>query len=247
MLQHGNLTDAWAITHPTPQTNPTRQTGVVRNAQAAMQSFGLTVDTPLNTWSAGKNLDNFAKRWLGKRLDYVLYHSPSLSHPSSTGAGATSESKLCIQSTAIILTERVPGHEFSYSDHFGLEATFSITTEDHATGAVAPRLSSEDILTAIGALSHSLHASHSRTYWHTVYLATSILLLLLAIIGSAWFNTGKWNAFLAACVAAIATFGGTMAICVGILYGIRERGRLTNFIEEMECILRAWYGTETTS
>jgi hypothetical protein len=36
-------------------------------------------------------------------------------------------------------------------------------------------------------------------------------------------------------VAAISTFGGMMAVCAGILYGIRERSRLVTFIEEMEC------------
>lgn len=249
MFQHANLTDTWAVTHPIPTTDPSRphqssyvQTPTRQDAQTAMDAFGLTVDTPLNTWSAGKNLDNFARRWLGKRLDYILYHTPSLSQSHRSNSGFSHQ--LSIQNTAIVLTERIPGHEFSYSDHFGFEATFSIVPSGPSTepGSISGGLSSEDVLTAIGALSHSLHSSNSRTRRHMIYFAACTFLLLLTLLGSSWINADsngwKWNAFLSAFVAALASWGGTMAVCVGIIYGIRERGRLNNLIDEMECIHR---------
>ena len=239
MFRHADVVDTWTITHPPPPTSPPGMydSSGQTNAQAVL---GLTVDTPQNSWSAGKRLDSFARRWSGKRLDYILYNSSTL--PRSGNAGGT----LSVRNTAIVLTERVPGHDFSYSDHFGLEATFAIVPLDGPSlpdpqpmDSVVNMLSSEDILTAIGALSHWMNTSKYRTRRHTVYLIIGFFFLFLAILGPAWIDPAstrwKWNASLAAVVAAISTFGGTTGVCAGIIYGIRERSRLTNLIEEMEC------------
>jgi sphingomyelin phosphodiesterase 2 len=149
-----------------------------------------------------------------------------------------------VRNTAIVLTERVPGHDFSYSDHFGLEATFAIVRLDESSltppmDSARNMLPPEDLLTAVGALSHWMNTSNYRTRRHTAYLIISLFFLFLAILGPAWIDPAstrwKWNTSLAAVVAAISTFGGMTGVCVGIIYGIRERSRLTNLIEEMEC------------
>ncbi|KIM31794.1 hypothetical protein M408DRAFT_21007 [Serendipita vermifera MAFF 305830] len=239
MFQHGDLIDTWASTHPAPPADPPRHTTTDKSAQAAVDLFGLTVDTPSNTWSAGKKLDNFALRWLGKRLDYILYNSAPLS--GSPGFESTSGTRLSIQSTVVVLTGTVPGQDFSYSDHFGLEATFAIVSSDSSAESrpITRRLSSEDIYTAREALFCAFYSSRSRTRRHVLYLLASIIGLLLAVLGPSWISiessVWKWGAFIAAPIAAISAWGGTMALCVGIIYGIRERGRLTNFIEELEC------------
>lgn len=238
MFSHANIVDTWTSTHPPPPTSPPR-TSSPSGQQTAQEALGLTVDMPQNSWSTGKKLDSFARRWSGKRLDYILYNSSLTPHSRNAG------SVLAVRSTAVVLTERVPGFDFSYSDHFGLEATFAVIplngtppSDSQRTDSGPNTLLPEDLLMAIEALSYSIHASKSRTRRHIFCLIISIF-LLLATLGLAWVDSAstrwKWNAFIAAVVAAISTFGGMMAVCAGILYGIRERSRLVTFIEEMEC------------
>ena len=68
---------------------------------------GITADSPLNSWSQGKPLGGIAKKWLGKRLDYILFRSPK-PHGGP---------HLDVQETNVVFTEKVPGKDYSYSDH----------------------------------------------------------------------------------------------------------------------------------
>ena len=249
MLSHGNLVDTWAASHPPPPASPPnkldssgRQTAAEREAQ---ETLGLTVDTPSNSWSAGKKLDDYARRWLGKRLDYILYHSHLQSHSQNTRGCV-----LSVQNTAVVLAERVPGHDFSYSDHFGLEATFSVVSILKAPlsdwpkgmGPVLSLLPPEDLLTAVDALFQSLLDSYSRTRRHKAYLLFGFFAPVLAVLIPTRVSPGsipwEWNSILIAVITAMAAIGGTMSLYFGIIYGIRERSRLTNIIEEMECARR---------
>jgi sphingomyelin phosphodiesterase 2 len=206
-----------------------------------METFGLTVDTPLNTWSHGKPLDNFARRWLGKRLDYILYRSPRPDHSS-----------LAISSTKIVMTENVPGHAFSYSDHFGLEATFIVHSAGADPGHVSPgadatssmvensnRLSDGELLTVLGALAFELHEARGRANRHFEYFFGCIGLLMLILIGSAWLKVdSRWVAPVATLLGAVTTWWGTTSLYVGLIYGRRERGILDNLMEEVDDEIR---------
>lgn len=96
----------------------------------AVHTFGLTADSPSNTYSAGKPLDDYARQFKGKRLDYVLYRPPAHSLRSSKTPVLEP-----IQSD-VVFTEHVPGKSYSFSDHFGLEATFSIHLPEGQPGNV---------------------------------------------------------------------------------------------------------------
>jgi sphingomyelin phosphodiesterase 2 len=238
------LEDTWKATHPVPPTAPIGLNNPT-NAQRAMDVFGLTVDSPLNTWSHGKPLDAFARRWLGKRLDYILFQSPAFGTRPS----------LKIQETKIVLTERVPGYDFSYSDHFGLEATFTIdlpSESDHGTagqvawvdagGSGMPKqgqLSETDLLTALGALSFEYREARRRATRHFVYFGGCLALLLLFIVGSAWvLPNSAWVAPLSTLLGAIATWWGTTSLYVSFIYGRWETGILENLMNEIEEIRR---------
>ena len=86
----------------------------------AVHTFGVTADSPSNTYSAGKPLDGYARQFMGKRLDYVLYRPPV--HSLRSFRTPVLEPTQC----DVVFTEHVPGKPYSYSDHFGLEATFSV-------------------------------------------------------------------------------------------------------------------------
>lgn len=240
MFKHANLTDSWAETHGPPPSTPIGH-NTPANAAAAMETFGLTVDTPLNTWSQSKPLDSFARRWLGKRLDYILFQSP---FPNS-------EPSLKVQDTKIVMTERVPGHGFSFSDHFGLEATFvvqpTLTTNGETSGHGAHeytrgrlnlgRLSEVSLMAAISALSFEYREAQGRSHRHFANFGACVALLLLVLIGSAWIQVhSHWVPPVATLLGAVLTWWGTTSLYVAFIYGRWERGILDNLIEEIEAV-----------
>jgi len=124
--EHSGLRDAWEDTHPdvpatfAPNTPPLE----------VLHTFGVTADSPINTYTAAKPLDEYAKQFLGKRLDYILYRPPI--HSLLSSKSPVLEPK----QSDVVFTEHVPGKSHSYSDHFGLEATFSIHLPDGQLGSV---------------------------------------------------------------------------------------------------------------
>lgn len=240
LLHHTNLTDAWAVSHPPPPVSAPDlyATGA---AAGAAEAWGLTCDSPLNTWSHSKPLDAVARKWLGKRLDYVLFRSP-LPHDGPS---------LVIRDSKMVLTDRVPGYDFSFSDHFGLEATFSLVRQEGLSSgraveeavriedslAKAPtEMSDTMLLTAIDALMFEYRASLSRTRQVLIYFVSSVILLLLTIIGSGWIRASSWVAPIATFVGALATWAGTTSLYVGFIFGKWERNMLMNIIDEMETL-----------
>lgn len=233
MFSHANLIDTWTATHPPPPADPIGH-NTHANAVAAMETFGLTVDTPLNTWSHGKPLDGFARRWLGKRLDYILYRSP-----------APKKAALSVQSTKIVMTDNVPGQNFSYSDHFGLEATFTVDlrgsvghvgqANEPTVDASMKELSDEELLTALGALAFEYGSAKGRVQRHLACFGGCVAVLLLILLGSAWIKLdSRWAAPVATLLGAFVTWAGTTSLYVGLVYGRWETGILTNLMAEVE-------------
>ncbi|WVQ94507.1 hypothetical protein IAU59_001586 [Kwoniella sp. CBS 9459] len=159
MRTHANMTDSFAFVHPSANTDLSPHPSAVD----ALRAYGMTCDSSLNTYSAGKPIPENVLEKGGKRLDYIFYRQPAVARRrplvwgyrdeegADTGltGNAAAESgdftgkgqfeagkplrdslakapKLrCIHSE-VVLTGRVPGCAFSYSDHFALSSTFTI-------------------------------------------------------------------------------------------------------------------------
>jgi sphingomyelin phosphodiesterase 2 len=144
MKDYGCLLDSWSESHPVSTLKSDSPT----SPEEAIEAFGMTCDSPLNSYSAGKPLTDSAKHWKGKRLDYIFYRGPDIArrrplvwkhkHRARDGEGAILEegepisdsmddapSLVCVDSR-VVLTGLVPNQTFSYSDHFGLCSTFEI-------------------------------------------------------------------------------------------------------------------------
>ncbi|QRV80431.1 endonuclease/exonuclease/phosphatase family protein [Ceratobasidium sp. AG-Ba] len=123
---HAKVQDAWWATHnlsspavpmyPLPLPVPPAKQESATSALTAIHEHGVTADSPLNSWSAGKPLDNVARRHLGKRLDYVLYRGPD----------AQVEWELIAKEAKVVMTERMPDLGVSLSDHFGVEVELEL-------------------------------------------------------------------------------------------------------------------------
>ncbi len=157
LTAHASLLDAFLVTNPDSLT-----AAVVDDPHAALKVHGMTCDSPINSYSAGKSLGNDAKRWKGKRLDYTFYRGPEVARrrplrwqnklAKGYGDGKAPEGDhmqegkpimssldaapvLAAVKTEVVLTELVPGQAFSYSDHFGLATTFEIHSSEGGRGA----------------------------------------------------------------------------------------------------------------
>ncbi|KAG8717312.1 phospholipase C type enzyme [Ceratobasidium sp. 395] len=141
---HAKVQDAWWATHnlsspavpmfpaPMPRLPPARQESAT-SALTAIHEHGVTADSPLNSWSAGKPLDAVARRHLGKRLDYVLYRGPD----------AQAEWELVAKEAKVVMTERMPDLGVSLSDHFGVEvelelAPYGVSTSTNGDAEFEP-------------------------------------------------------------------------------------------------------------
>ena len=231
---HAQLDDAWVITHPdTPDPSPTNPP----SPQDAIRVHGVTADSPLNSYSAGKRLEPMARAFQGKRLDYVFYR-----HPPRAPSGAL---RLRPVDTRVVLSERVPARPFSFSDHFGLEATFEISVpppEDldetpsagGANGQLSPSkdVSPDSITQALTSLTARYRFAQSQARFQLAVLYACLFLLLVIVVTAAWFPLGIRPVFILISIAL--TWLATTMLYAGFIYGNWEVNALTNIIEELE-------------
>jgi len=228
---HAGLTDAWVEAHPQPASS---LSGL--NAAQVLDTFGVTADSPLNTYSAGKPLDPTARAELGKRLDYILFRHPLLFDAAKMPHLTCNESR-------VVLTERVPRHNFSFSDHFGLEAILDIVRPQDVTDTNVPTWSppsptslSEDSFSAFQhALTACYRISQSRSNFELSIFASCVSLVVVLCVGSAWIPFSWINPIIVLLSTALGWLGTTM-LYSGFIFGNWERRALTTIIEELELV-----------
>ncbi|KAE8240098.1 hypothetical protein A4X13_0g7939 [Tilletia indica] len=150
----GGLQDAFLASHPSLPAHavslpPSATHSGPPDPHRALVELGVTCDSPLNTWTAGKALDPRARAGAGKRLDYVLWRGPNdpLSRPfglmgSGPGINGGGEGgsggpvhhdprgRLRCSQSSVVFTERLTHRpDISFSDHFGVAATFTIVDD----------------------------------------------------------------------------------------------------------------------
>ncbi|CAG8737305.1 36989_t:CDS:1, partial [Racocetra persica] len=85
------------------------------DANAAIHRKGITCDSPINTWSKCFLKHATPNRDAGIRIDYIFYRKTS---------------RFWCSGSRVVFTERIPELGYSYSDHFGVEATFTLVGRD---------------------------------------------------------------------------------------------------------------------
>jgi sphingomyelin phosphodiesterase 2 len=226
---YASLSDSWALTH-SHSSSPS----AVSSPHEAVHKYGVTADSPANSFSAGKPLEPYALKHFGKRLDYILFRQPHQHYPHNRAP------VLKAKESNVVLTDKVPGYNFSYSDHFGLETTFEIivpddSTPEHLMPPPAPNstLSSVSITTTLQALTSAYRLSRSRSQRELTIFSLCILLLLSLTASSAWLPASWINPLYVLLTIAVAWLATTM-FYEGFLYGRWELNALMNVIEELE-------------
>lgn len=221
----------WEAAHPNvPAHIPPHITPI-----DAAHTFGTTADSPANSYSAGKPLDAYARQFMGKRLDYILY-LPPVHSPRSSRAPVLEP----VQSD-VVFTDHVPGQNYSFSDHFGLDATFSIRLPEGQPGDVneapstgpPPGLSDATVTTFIQALTGSFRASRRNQRIYTAVFFISLFVVLGLTIGSAWLPHA-WISPIFLFVTTVLAWLATTMLYTEFLFCNYEANTLTNVIEELE-------------
>jgi sphingomyelin phosphodiesterase 2 len=238
LRDHACLTDVWGQSHESslhPRSIP--------SPQQALTDYGVTADSPLNSYSAGKPLDAVARRQQGKRLDYILFRHPSRRQSDTT------RHILTTTESNIVMTRKVPGYDFSFSDHFGVEASLRISEEDASdphrdveSGTVSTTLPfSESCLsdialnTTLQALTARYRTSRSQSHLQLITFMTCVGLLFAVIISSAWLPRAWINPIFILFTVFVSWLATTMFYS-GFIFGNWEVNALTNVIEELELL-----------
>jgi len=218
IMEHAGLTDSWVVTHL--NVDP----GLITTPQEAVQRLGITADSPLNSWSAGKG---YAQGSWGKRLDYVLYRQPNRPGQNVPLLRATQ--------CNVILRDLVPGQTFSYSDHFGLEATLEIVSDNtsQAPTSAPSELNDAAVATTISALTACYRFSRERSRKELIIFGLCLVLLVGIVIGTAWLPNSWINPIFILFTIFVAWLATTM-LYEGFIFGNWECNALMNVIEELE-------------
>ncbi|TFK41863.1 inositol phosphophingolipids phospholipase C [Crucibulum laeve] len=222
ILDHAGLIDAWVVTHPNADASS------ATTALEAITKLGMTADSPLNSWSAGKG---YAFGTWGKRLDYVLYRQPKRQYTAPGEKLPVLKARDC----RVALTEKVPGHQFSYSDHFALEATLEIQSSSPTSviDDIPTELTDASVSTFIQALTACYRFSRQRARKELTVFTLCILLLVGLAVGSGWLPH-SWINPIFIVFTVFVSWAGTTMLYQGFLYGNWECNALMNVIEELE-------------
>jgi len=259
VLNHAGLEDAWASLHPPPELSQVGGSHV--NPVDAISLYGFTYDSPLDSYSASEHLNTHAPAPQGQRIDYVLFRNPAHSPSIFSSPSPAAPPQLVPTEARVMLTDLVPGHTFSYSDHFGVETTFRIEHPELKKNLLLPdvladgkvptiastvdaasleksHLSGEHALRVIDALKTRLKHSNVRARCELRIFVACVVLLVFILIGTAWSPKGSLTP-LFVFLGAVVTWVGTTMFNVGFLYGRWEANALQNVIEEMELYVQS--------
>lgn len=252
---YGGLRDSFVEAHP-GANDPTPAS---LTAAMALESAGMTCDSPLNTWSQGKPIPPNVTAAGGKRLDYIFYTPP---RPPAHG-----QRGLRCSASKVVLTDHIPGREMSVSDHFGLASTFVLSDgpvnptpasqaplllDSESESSVIPptaggsvyELQRADsgsdgaIRAALGALRAYGRLARARTLRFNALVLVCIVAVVGLTVGSAWQPKPWIQPIFTLLAFALGAFGATM-VYVGWLWGRWEKGLLDEVTSEMEEVLRA--------
>lgn len=246
MLQDvAGLTDAYSAANPERSAHATslpNQRSMRRpDPRRCIHELGVTCDSPINTWTAGKKLDERALKGAGKRLDYIFFRGPA---KGTAATGPESKVKLQCTQARVCFTELVPGHEVSYSDHFGLEASFDIVQdqaqESQDAFTLSPKMA-QTLTASLSAFSSGLVIARRSQHVHFLGFIAAVALAMFFVAFSASKTLGRGGlAAVWTFLAIVCGWAGTTLLYSAVVWGEWEKRTYRTFLEAMELELNIY-------
>ncbi|CAJ0907164.1 9965_t:CDS:2 [Entrophospora sp. SA101] len=242
---HGQMTDSWASQNTSSSSNVSTTS---LNNDAANNPFdpatsitknGYTCDSPLNTWSNISFKQANHNNYSGERIDYVFYRKTS---------------RFWCSGSRVVFTEKIPELGVSYSDHFGVEAKFTLVNRNKnsviplSVWDFEPRetlyeLDTNTLKILMRLFTNDLDKSKttSKIYIFLFYASFLLIfgLILLQILLTAnaisqdYQYLGLIFIIINGPIAAVASILGL----IGLLFGNEERNILRGLLDELETFL----------
>ncbi|KAG0021757.1 hypothetical protein BGZ80_001772 [Entomortierella chlamydospora] len=241
LTKHGGVTDSWIRVHSEPR-DPI-PTGLTPEEGVAI--MGVTCDTPLNTWTKHTWLNYLTNDPVGERLDYIFYRE--------TPEMVCTSVKVAVQEKISGIGKPNSGPK-NYSDHFGVNATFSIKPAVYHFQDRRPGLESLDSSTTMGdtkghglsvdkleeillLLNHHSAAAKARSKLELTTVFPLMLICALGLIIAFFWISPRWVAFILALVLSALSSGWIVHFLYGFLYGGETASAYINTIQEVQTVL----------
>ncbi|KAF2863053.1 putative sphingomyelinase family protein [Piedraia hortae CBS 480.64] len=209
VVGRGSVFDAWIVAKP----DSVRETADVISSKEALEKYGTTCDSRLNSWRWSKNErarkpftpDPGAPDAGAKRLDYIFFSPPVREVEKGDNWG--------VKDVKVGMTGMHPGLECSLSDHFSVEASFAIDSIGTVPLTQCHQTPQTDIHDQILFLISSYRAREEQVRKiGMIHLLLSPIVSIGCLVGI-WWTPSNWMAFVLA-------LASTLALTTGILHGL---------------------------
>ncbi|CAH7666159.1 Endonuclease/exonuclease/phosphatase [Phakopsora pachyrhizi] len=239
LQSYGMLRDSWQSCHPINLSTLTANEASYRNA---IKEEGITCDSLINTFTASKNAANRGAKGFGKRLDYIMFRPAArrTTERDSRGRCRTSfvdEQNIACDRCSVTLTEPIPVFGYSYSDHFALEASFTIypSSTDNGVPTTQPplHLTPQHLNNCLSALM-TKYRSSERSSSFQLFIFVVCLVLTPGIAVAASFQPLKYLNWIFTLLSIFVGGLGMTMLYSGFLGGNWERSSIKEVCEQME-------------
>lgn len=230
------MTDSWLEMHQDNIKNTLTQFEQYElNASECIQGFGITCDSPHNSWTKRILKQHPFAKDIGDRLDYIFYRRTN---------------ELCCIKSKVIMEEYIPHTQWSYSDHFAVHSLFALNNPPKevitptAIELNRPDLThlQESTLQGIIALIQSdLTKSSQSSKWLMIIFVLSLVLILICFILQivlAYTSYDKGQLVVALIFlflfAVVFSIVGTVSLVVGFVYGEKEQRSLKQYLKDIQ-------------
>ena len=235
LKRHGFMTDSWLEIHE--QSLLDSQEKLENNELTPLeciQLFGITCDSPVNTWTKHFLKQEAYERAIGDRLDYIHYRRTP---------------QLVCQSSKVVMEDYIPGTEWNYSDHYGVHSVFSIH-DTHTTGEepTASQLARPDfthllpttLFNMITILERDLVQAKKTAHGHVRFFGLTVLMVLAAYAIQVALpvvypeSSALYATVLCGFVMIIFSVLATISLIVGFVFGRMEQRSLAYYLNEFK-------------
>lgn len=227
LKHHGFMTDTWLERHEEDSTP--------KDISNSIQNFGITCDSPLNTWTKHFLKQEPHVKEIGDRLDYIFYRKSS---------------QIICQESRVVMEEYIPGTEWSYSDHFGVHSVFTLannTTLDNF--APDPKqlarpdftqLSPTHLNTAIEIIQREYNQAKKTGNQYLILLFVSVIVVVGAYIAQIFSYEGNTQTIVhVICGFIMISCSAFAMVCliVGFVFGGTEQRSLDQYMIDLRVSL----------
>jgi sphingomyelin phosphodiesterase 2 len=246
LSHHGFMTDSWLELHEQSiKENQERLERREITPKECIQLFGITCDSPVNTWTKHLFKQEAYVREVGDRLDYIYYRRTP---------------QITCQQSNVVMDDYIPNTEINFSDHYGVHSIFTINSSQASSseeeGQFAPiasqvarpdvtKLSTSTLCTCIDILQKDQQQAKATSNGLLTFSVFSLMVVLAAFIAQIVLPTVYYDnqqsmilsSALCGFFMIIFTLLAMITLVVGFVFGRMEQRTLSQYLIDFQVYL----------